>query len=238
MVTKENLSYSFASQLLNKSFDQIRYDMANPTPPTPKMDAGSRMEYVLKHGLDSLNLWTKTKTKGKEFDAHLKALQSEIELYEAHPYLVVTEVEYDACEMMVNHLREEVVKVVDHAQDQVYAKDMLCGVPTHGYADLLMPDCVIEVKFTNASPVDFARQVVNMNWDLQCYVYTELFKRSFRWLVISDKAPHLVTIFDLPDNRFYESGRNKFEKATQLFNKFNLGMREPVFQSLDAPSWL
>jgi hypothetical protein len=108
MVTKENLSYSFASQLLNKSFDQIRYDMANPTPPTPKMDAGSRMEYVLKHGLDSLNLWTKTKTKGKEFDAHLKALQSELELYEAHPYLVVTETEHDACEMMVNHLREEV----------------------------------------------------------------------------------------------------------------------------------
>jgi len=86
--------------------------------------------------------------------------------------------------------------------------------------------------------VDFAKQVINMNWDIQCYVYTELFKREFRWLVISDKAPHLVTIFNLPDDRFYKSGKYKFERACGLFDKFNLGFKEPVFKSLDAPSWV
>lgn len=237
MITKERMSYSFASKLLNNSFEQIRYDLVNPKEPTDTMNKGSRAEYVLINGLDDLQIGATTKTKGEKFKKELERLKGESELYQNHPYLVVTEQEFADCEMMFNHISPEVKAIVEGADSQAHEEDVICNTVSHGYADLLLKDCVVEVKFSDSDPVAFGKQVMNMNWDIQCYVYTELFQREFRWLVINNKAPFLMTVFSLPDDKFYQSGKNKFEKACGLFRDFNAGEKSPVFQSLDAPYW-
>ena len=238
MITKERMSYSFASKLLNNSFEQIRYDLVNPKEPTDTMNKGSRAEYVLINGLDDLQIGATTKTKGEKFKKELERLKGESELYQNHPYLVVTEQEFADCEMMFNHISPEVRAIVEGAEWQDYIDGEIDGYKVHAYADLLLPDCVLEVKFTNIEPSAFAKQVVNMNWHLQLYVYQELFGREVRWLVIDNKAPFLTTVYQLPDDTFYKAGRAKFEKACVLFDRFNSGEKSPVFNVLEAPKWL
>lgn len=225
---KAKLSASFAKQLLKKPFEQIEYELKQPRTPNDAMEQGNRWEHVIIHGLDDLVVWEQTKTKGDKFKAFKKEQQCE-------PYLVVSKSEYESTKLMFNNVSDEVKQIVKNSIYQHYFK----FDNTHGYMDFVTKDIIYDMKVSDINPEKFAKQVINMGWDIQAYVYKKAFdfERDFKWIVVSPEAPHVNRIFNC-DQKFIDSGKMKYQKAEILFNEFNSEYDKGIEFELSPPNWL
>lgn len=258
---KEKLSYSFANKLLTKLPEDIIYELEHPVEPTDAMDDGSRIEHCIVNGLDSLVVLNH-KTRAQAFkDEKEYLLSKEIsdivaigyskeELPSAikklatlnnKPFLICLEKQYQQAKSVCESLSYQVQTIIKKAQKQVHFDLEGFSVPVHGYLDFVTEDCVYELKFTDPRPDKFAKQVINMGWDIQAYLYfkkAQELGKEFKWLVIGQDAPHTQRIYKLPDMRFIDSGESKFLEAEQLFIEFNKGNNIEKEHFLDAPQWM
>ena len=78
-------------------------------------------------------------------------------------------------------------------------------------------DYVIDIKTTNDMS-KFMYSCKTYNYDSQAYLYQRFFNRPLRFFVI-DKQSFQLGIYDCSAN-FVEGGKNKVEKATEIYNKF------------------
>lgn len=92
------------------------------------------------------------------------------------------------------------------------------GYPFRGKADILRDGEIIDLK-TCRDIRFFKQDAYNNGYDIQCYLYSNLFNidyRNFRFIAI-DKGTLDIGIFHSSEN-FYESGKKKTMRALEIYN--------------------
>lgn len=125
---------------------------------------------------------------------------------------------------------DKCVSYLNGAQTEVPIVESILGLPIRGKADILGDDFVADIKTTsdgvnrivlNDGTVknQFEFTIKKYDYDLQAYLYTQLFNVDrFVWLVI-DKATTDIGVFEA-SHETLESGRVKLEAALEIYNAF------------------
>tara|TARA_Y100000389_G_scaffold62597_1_gene58661 strand:+ start:14528 stop:15517 length:990 start_codon:yes stop_codon:yes gene_type:complete len=114
---------------------------------------------------------------------------------------------------------KEVAKYLEGASFEVPAIQMIDGVPFRGKADIIKDNMIIDLK-TTGKIKDFEYSALNFGYDLQAYLYLQLFPEmeSFVFICI-DKKTKDIGIYEC-SNTFLESGRRKLVKGLEDYKKF------------------
>ncbi len=94
------------------------------------------------------------------------------------------------------------------------------GKPFRGKADVLASDRIVDLK-TTSDIKGFHYAAKKYGYDIQCYLYCNLFDKSFnqfKFLVL-DKGSLDIGVWDCSEE-FYFAGEEKVEKAIGLYEKF------------------
>lgn len=86
-------------------------------------------------------------------------------------------------------------------------------------ADIVTADYVYDLK-TTSSLSGFKYSAKTYNYDSQAYIYSTMFQKPMRFLVI-EKGTGCVGLFDTSDEAYW-SGREKVLKAEELYKKYFL----------------
>ena len=100
---------------------------------------------------------------------------------------------------------------------EVPAIKELFGIAWKGKADIITKDKIIDLK-TTSNIKDFKYSARKYNYDSQAWLYKQLFGKSLVFYAI-DKSTFELGIFE-PSETFLEYGKNKVEKALEIYNKF------------------
>lgn len=114
------------------------------------------------------------------------------------------------------------MSLLENADYEVPAIDMIEGVPFRGKADILQGTKIIDIKTTNdLEGFNFA--AYRFGYDLQAYLYLQLFPQAdeFVFLVI-DKKTTDIGIFECSEE-FLESGKNKLQQGIENYKFFFQG---------------
>ena len=127
----------------------------------------------------------------------------------------------DAERLVDAFYRNEYAKqLITKAEFEVPAIDNILDYPFRGKADVLATDRIVDLK-TTTNIKDFSWSANKYGYDVQCYLYCNLFKReykNFHFLVL-DKGSLDIGIFNCSEE-FYYRGEEKVQKALDLYNKF------------------
>lgn len=93
----------------------------------------------------------------------------------------------------------------------------LCGLSWKGKADIVTPDCIIDLK-TTAEINKFKYSARSYNYDSQCYIYQQLFGKPLIFLAV-DKETCQLGMFR-PSTEFVEGGAKKVERASEIFKRY------------------
>ena len=93
-------------------------------------------------------------------------------------------------------------------------------MPFRGKADVLAADRIVDLK-TTTNIKDFSWSANKYGYDVQCYLYCNLFKREYKdfHFLVLDKGSLDIGIFNCSEE-FYYRGEEKVQKALDLYNKF------------------
>ena len=98
-------------------------------------------------------------------------------------------------------------------------KNSLNGLPVRGKADILRTDTVIDLKTTAVGIKNFEYVIDKYDYDLQAYLYTQLYDvPNFTFLVV-DKGTLDIGQFPVGPETFAK-GKAKFEAGLELYNAF------------------
>jgi len=105
------------------------------------------------------------------------------------------------------------------AIDNVSAGDFT--MPFRGKADVLATNRIVDLKTSSSSVKDFHYSAQKYSYDVQCYLYCNLFKMNHKdfYFLVLDKGSLDIGIFNCSEN-FYFRGEEKVEKALHLYNQF------------------
>jgi hypothetical protein len=92
-------------------------------------------------------------------------------------------------------------------------------------ADIITDDYVYDIK-TSASLKSFYRSSKSYNYDSQAYIYSTLFQKPMRFLVI-EKGTGLIGIFDTSEEA-YSNGSYKVSEAESQFLKYYVNKEEKL----------
>ena len=114
---------------------------------------------------------------------------------------------------------KEVAEYLEGASFEVPAIQMIDGVPFRGKADIIKDKMIIDLK-TTSKIKDFEYSALNFGYDLQAYLYLQLFPEmeSFVFICI-DKNTKDIGIYEC-SNTFLESGRRKLVKGLEDYKTF------------------
>lgn len=84
-------------------------------------------------------------------------------------------------------------------------------------ADLITEKYVYDIK-TTSSLTGFRKSSRNYNYDSQAYIYSTMFQKPMRFLVV-EKGTGCVGLFDVSDDA-YERGREKVIKAEEIYTQY------------------
>jgi hypothetical protein len=104
------------------------------------------------------------------------------------------------------------------AIDNVSAGDFT--MPFRGKADVLATNRIVDLK-TTTNIKDFSWSANKYGYDVQCYLYCNLFNKEYKdfYFLVLDKGSLDIGIFNCSEE-FYFRGEEKVEKALDLYNKF------------------
>ena len=131
--------------------------------------------------------------------------------------------EVDMADAMVDKLLENNVFSsminVGEVEHEVPGVKEIMGNMWKGKADIINHDdrLIIDIK-TSSDINSFHFSANKYNYDSQAYLYREIFGYDMVFLVI-DKNTHQMGLFDCSEN-FYERGREKVVKATEVYDLF------------------
>lgn len=110
------------------------------------------------------------------------------------------------------------------AEIEVPAVDMLGEYPVRGKADMIVGDTIYDLKTGISTPEEFAKWKINkMNYDLQCYMYLQLFKdaKHFKFIYIN-KQTRDIGLIHVPEE-VIERGRIKYTMAVEAYKRIFQG---------------
>lgn len=89
-----------------------------------------------------------------------------------------------------------------------------------GSQDFLDRDRIVDLK-TTTNIKDFSWSANKYGYDVQCYLYCNLFKKQYKdfHFLVLDKGSLDIGIFNCSEE-FYYRGEEKVQKALDLYNKF------------------
>ena len=95
---------------------------------------------------------------------------------------------------------------------------MIQGFAVRGKADILKGDHLIDLKTSNELST-FRYSAEKYGYDLQAYIYKNLFKASKVTFLVIDKGSCDIGIFEASDE-FIERGKDKFRQGIDLYKYF------------------
>ena len=133
---------------------------------------------------------------------------------------VYTNTEKKAAERLCDALlRNEAVKeYLIKAEYEVPQIAMIDGIPIRAKADILKGNTIIDLKTTTGIK-DFRYSADKYSYDLQAWLYREMFGVDNFVFVVIDKGSLDIAIFECSEE-FYERGKQKFEQGISNFKYF------------------
>jgi hypothetical protein len=133
---------------------------------------------------------------------------------------VYTKTEKKAAERLCDALlRNEAVKeYLTNAEFEVPQIAMIDGIPIRAKADILKGNTIIDLKTTTGIK-DFRYSADKYSYDLQAWLYREMFGVENFIFIAIDKGSLDIAIFECSDE-FYEKGKQKFEQGVSNYKYF------------------
>jgi hypothetical protein len=133
---------------------------------------------------------------------------------------VYTKSEKKAAERLCDALlRNEAVKeYLTNAEFEMPQIAMIDGIPIRAKADILKGNTIIDLKTTTGIK-DFRYSADKYSYDLQAWLYREMFGVDNFVFVVIDKGSLDIAIFECSDE-FYEKCKQKFEKGISNYKYF------------------
>lgn len=133
---------------------------------------------------------------------------------------VYTQTEKKAAERLCDALlRNEAVKeYLTKAEFEVPEIAMIDGVPVRAKADILKGNTIIDLKTTTGIK-DFRYSADKYSYDLQAWLYKEMFGVDNFVFIAIDKGSLDIAIFECSDE-FYAKGKAKFEQGVSNYKHF------------------
>jgi|TARA_R110000744_G_scaffold203446_3_gene322307 hypothetical protein len=100
---------------------------------------------------------------------------------------------------------------------EVPAVHEVCGMMWKGKADIVGKDILIDLK-TTGNIKDFKYSARKYNYDSQAYLYQQFFNKPMVFYVVDKMTLELGIYY--PSETFLQYGKEKVEKAIEVFNKF------------------
>ena len=108
-------------------------------------------------------------------------------------------------------------KLFSEGNPEVPMIDYIGGIPVRGKADWLRDNSIVDYK-TTSNIDDFEYNCTMFGYDIQAYLYTELFKRDKFIFVAVDKKTFKVRVVQASAEMIAE-GKKKVEQATETYVK-------------------
>jgi hypothetical protein len=135
---------------------------------------------------------------------------------------VFTAKERSEAERLVDafYRNEHAKELITKAEFEIPAIDNVLGMPFRGKADVLGANRIVDLK-TTTDIKGFSYSANKYGYDVQCYLYCNLFGKSYKdfYFLALDKGSLDIGIFNCSEE-FYFRGEEKVEKALDLYNKF------------------
>ena len=133
---------------------------------------------------------------------------------------VYTKNEKKAAERLCDALlRNEAVKeYLTKAEYEVPQIAMIDGIPIRAKADIIKENTIIDLKTTTGIK-DFRYSADKYSYDLQAWLYREMFGVDNFIFIAIDKGSLDIAIFECSDE-FYEKGKQKFEQGVSNYKYF------------------
>lgn len=135
---------------------------------------------------------------------------------------VFTAKERSEAERLVDafYRNEHAKELITKAEFEIPAIDNVLDMPFRGKADVLGTNRIVDLK-TTTDIKGFSYSANKYGYDVQCYLYCNLFGKSHKdfYFLALDKGSLDIGIFNCSEE-FYFRGEEKVEKALDLYNKF------------------
>lgn len=106
---------------------------------------------------------------------------------------------------------------------QVEFNTELHGVPVKGFLDCLGDDYISDSKST-MSVKKFKYSVRDFNYDIQAYIYTQVFDiKKFYWVVQEKSKPYTPALVECSDSTLFSGEMNFFEAMRKIRRYLNEG---------------
>jgi hypothetical protein len=113
---------------------------------------------------------------------------------------------------------DEAVSYMSKSQFEVPAIQMIDEIPFRAKADILKDNLIVDLKTTSGIN-EFRYSAAKYSYDLQAYLYREMFGVENFVFVAIDKGSLDIGIFECSDE-FYESGKRKLEQGIANYKYF------------------
>jgi len=114
---------------------------------------------------------------------------------------------------------EPAMQMIKGCKNETPAVGLVQGKPFRAKADLLHKNYICDIKTTN-NIKSFEHSAFNFHYDVQAYIYTELFNQpNFRFIVV-DKGSRDIGISQPVSKEFIQSGRDKVAYALNIYQKY------------------
>ena len=120
-------------------------------------------------------------------------------------------------------------RILQHARTEVPAVGYIFGLPFRAKADILGDGYVADIK-TTSKVRGFKHSAYNWNYDSQCYIYCNLFDvkpENFAFIAL-DKESGLVGIVKGCSEDFYNSGKDKVERACETYREYFIDKEKDI----------
>ena len=113
--------------------------------------------------------------------------------------------------------KEKLKQIRKNSEVEVPAIKELLGIPIRGKADMIDSKCLYDLKTTRVNPSGFNWwKVRDMNYDLQAFIYCQLFERDyFAWIPLNKMNSRVGIRY--ASRELIESGEEKFYKAIEVY---------------------
>lgn len=161
------------------------------------------------HKIDELTIVDVATKAGK---AYKEAKAEGLEVYTTN--------EIKAAERLADAIlrNDEAVHYMSKAQFEIPEIAMIDGIPFRAKADILKPNQIIDLKTTTGLN-EFRYSADKYSYDLQAYLYREMFNVDEFVFVCIDKGSLDIGIFECSDE-FYEKGKRKLEQGIANYKYF------------------
>ena len=113
---------------------------------------------------------------------------------------------------------EAVLQLLNKAEFEVPAVEMIEGLPFRAKADILKEDMVIDLK-SSQDLNSFRYSADKFGYDLQAYLYLKMFDKKKCTFIVVDKNSTDIGIFETSDE-FLARGQEKFKQAVSNYTYF------------------